>query len=104
MGTPHQCTRVLWTLGHHFLGLYLVQCRELGGGGGGRQGWGWVVKGKKEIKRPINICQTLKCKSFACGPVGAKSSIITFLGRVQEGKEKIKHSFSLYKVFWFGLV
>lgn len=44
---------------------------QVGGGG----------KGKKEIKRPINICQTLKCKSLACVPVETKSSIITFLGR-----------------------
>lgn len=105
MSTPHQGTRVLWAWGHHFLDLYLVQCREQGGGGG-RQGWEWVVEGKKEIKRPINICQTLKCKSLACGPVGTKSSIITFLGRAPEVGVggKVKHSRSLHGVVWFGLV
>lgn len=53
----------------------------MGGGGGGiKAGGGWV-EGRKEIKRPINICQTLKCKSLACVPVGTKSSVITFLRR-----------------------
>lgn len=59
----------------------------VGGGGGGKVGGGWV-EGRKEIKRPINICQTLKCKSLACVPVETKSSVITFLGRARE-KERL---------------
>lgn len=69
----------LWTENHHFL--------SGGGGGGGRKGQqgqgGWLER--KKIKRPINICQTLKCKFPACGPVETQSFIITSLGRRAEG-------------------
>lgn len=64
-------------LNHHFLN----------GGGGGKAtlAWpgGWLER--RKIKRSINICQTLKCKFPACGPVGTQTFIITFLGRSAKG-------------------
>lgn len=59
---------------------YNIEIWELGKEEAGKTGGGCIEYGKK-IKRPINICQTLKCKFLVCGPVGTKSSIITFLGR-----------------------